>query len=71
MAATRLLRLRLLRAQDGAPLHEVADPGWVEAQAARTADRTLSPWAVVLRDEGVVVGYCGFFVRPVKGITMG
>jgi hypothetical protein len=48
MAATRRLRLRLLRAQDAVPLREVADAGWVEAQAARTGDRTLSPWAVVL-----------------------
>ncbi len=52
-------------------MREVVDDGWVEAQAARTGDRTLSPWAVVVRDGGVVVGFCGFFVRPVKGITMG
>jgi ribosomal-protein-alanine N-acetyltransferase len=71
LAATRRLRLRLLRAEDAAALREVVDVGWVEAQAARTGDRTLSPWAVVLRDGGGVVGYCGFFVRPVKGITMG
>jgi RimJ/RimL family protein N-acetyltransferase len=71
LAATRRLRLRLLRASDAVPLREVADDGWVQAQAARTGDRTLSPWAVVLRDGGGVIGYCGFFVRPVKGITMG
>jgi RimJ/RimL family protein N-acetyltransferase len=71
MAGSSRLRLRLLRAQDAIPLREVAEDGWVEAQAARTGDRTLSPWAVVLRDEGVVAGFCGFFVRPVKGITMG
>jgi len=71
MATTRRLRLRLLRAHDAVQLREVVDAGWAEAQAARTGDRTLSPWAVVLRDGGAVVGYCGFFVRPVKGITMG
>jgi [ribosomal protein S5]-alanine N-acetyltransferase len=26
---------------------------------------------VVLRDGDAVVGFCGFFVRPVKGTTMG
>ena len=45
--------------------------GWVEALAARTGDRALSPWAIVLRDGGAVVGFCGSFVRPVKGTTMG
>jgi GNAT superfamily N-acetyltransferase len=34
-------------------------------------DRTLTPWAIVLRGSGVVVGFCGFFARPVKGTTMG
>ena len=26
---------------------------------------------IILRDDGALVGYCGFFVRPVKGTTMG
>jgi len=34
-------------------------------------DRTLTPRAVILRDGGAVAGFCGFFVRPVKGTTMG
>jgi len=45
MARTDRLRLRLLRAEDAVPLREVAEDGWVEALAARTGDRTLSPWA--------------------------
>jgi hypothetical protein len=53
MAATGRLGLRLLRAQDAAALREVADDGWVRAQAARAGDRTLSPWAVVLHDGGI------------------
>jgi RimJ/RimL family protein N-acetyltransferase len=24
-----------------------------------------------VRDGGAIAGFCGFFVRPVKGITMG
>lgn len=71
MAITDRLRLRLLRATDAVPLREVAEDCWVEALAARTGDRTLSPWAIVLRDGGAVAGFCGFFVRPVKGTTIG
>jgi RimJ/RimL family protein N-acetyltransferase len=71
MARTDRLRLRLLRAEDAVPLREVVEDGWVEALATRTGDRTLSPWAIVLRDRDVIVGFCGFFVRPVKGTTMG
>jgi RimJ/RimL family protein N-acetyltransferase len=43
----------------------------VDAIAAQGGDRALTPWAIVLRDGGAVVGFCGFFVRPVKGTTMG
>jgi RimJ/RimL family protein N-acetyltransferase len=71
MAVTERLGLRLLRAEDAVPLREVTEDGWVESLAAQAGDRTLSPWAVVLRDGGAVVGFCGFFVRPVKGTTMG
>ncbi len=71
MACTDRLRLRLLRPADAVHLGEIVEPGWVEAQTAQAGDRTLSPWAVVLRDGGAVVGFCGFFVRPVKGTTMG
>lgn len=71
MACTDRLRLRLLQAADAAPLREVTEPGLVEAVAAQAGDRTLTPWAIVLRDGGAVVGFCGFFVRPVKGTTMG
>jgi RimJ/RimL family protein N-acetyltransferase len=71
MACTGRLCLRLLRAEDAVPLREIAAAGWVEALAARTGDRTLTPWAIVLRDGGAVAGFCGFFVRPVKGTTMG
>jgi [ribosomal protein S5]-alanine N-acetyltransferase len=52
-------------------LREVTKDGWVEDLAAWSGDRTLTPWAIVLRDGGAVAGFCGFFVRPVKGITMG
>lgn len=72
MACTERLRLRVLRAEDAAPLREITSPpGWVEAVAARSGDRTLTPWAVTLRDGGAVVGFCGFFVRAVKGTTIG
>jgi RimJ/RimL family protein N-acetyltransferase len=71
MVTTDRLCLRLLRSADAAPLRQVTSPGWVEAVAARAGDRTLTPWAVILRDDGALVGYCGFFVRPVKGTTMG
>jgi ribosomal-protein-alanine N-acetyltransferase len=39
--------------------------------ATQAGDRTLTPWAVTLRDSGLVAGFCGFFVRPVKGTTLG
>lgn len=71
MACTDRLCLRLMRAEDAVPLREIVASGRVEALAARTGDRTLSPWAIVLRRGRAVVGFCGFFVRPVKGITMG
>jgi [ribosomal protein S5]-alanine N-acetyltransferase len=71
MACTDRLRLRLLQAADAVALREVAGPGMVEAVVAQAGDRTLTPWAIVLRDGGAVVGFCGFFVRPVKGTTMG
>lgn len=71
MACTDRLQLRLLRAEDSGPLRSVAEVGWVEALANRPGDRTLTPWAIVLRGSGVVAGFCGFFVRPVQGITMG
>jgi RimJ/RimL family protein N-acetyltransferase len=72
MASTDRLCLRLLRAEDAVPLRAVTSPpGWVEAVAAQAGDRALTPWAVILRDGGAVAGFCGFFVRPVKGATMG
>jgi [ribosomal protein S5]-alanine N-acetyltransferase len=71
MVRTGRLGLRLLRAADAVALREVTQDGWVEDLAARSGDRTLSPWAIVLRDGGAVAGFCGFFVRPVKGITVG
>ena len=72
MACTERLCLRVLRAEDAAPLREITSPpGWVESVAAQSVDRRLTPWAVTLRDGGAVVGFCGFFVRPVKGTTIG
>ena len=71
MTGTGRLRLRLLRRADAAALREIAAPEWVGSIAARPGDRTLTPWAVVLRDGGAVAGYCGFFVRPGKGTTIG
>lgn len=38
---------------------------------AKSGDHALSPWAIVLRDGGAVVGHCGFLGRPVEGTTMG
>jgi RimJ/RimL family protein N-acetyltransferase len=72
MASTDRLRLRLPRAEDAVPLRAVTSPSaWDEAVTARGRGRTLTPWAMVLREGGAVVGFCGFFVRPVKGTTMG
>ena len=71
MACTDRLHLRLLHAADAVPLRAVTGPGLVDAIAAQGGDRALTPWAIVLRDGGAVVGFCGFFVRPVKGTTMG
>jgi RimJ/RimL family protein N-acetyltransferase len=71
MVCTGRLRLRLLLAQDAVPLREVLEPESVEAAVTQAGDRSLSQWAMVLRDSGTVVGFCGFFVRPVKGTTMG
>jgi RimJ/RimL family protein N-acetyltransferase len=70
MACTSRLRLRLLRAEDAVVLRAV-EPGLVEAVVRNVEVRVLTPWAIVLRDGSVVAGFCGFFVRPVKGITMG
>jgi hypothetical protein len=40
MTSTERLRLRLLRAEDAAPLREVtSSPGWVETLAARPGYR--------------------------------
>jgi RimJ/RimL family protein N-acetyltransferase len=71
MTTTDRLCLRLLRPSDAVRLREITSPGWVEAVAAQAGDRTLTPWALVLGDDGTLVGFCGFFVRPVKGTTMG
>jgi hypothetical protein len=71
MACTDRLRLRLLQAADAVPLREVTGPGLVDAVVAQGGDRALTPWAIVLREGGTVVGFCGFFVRPVRGTTMG
>lgn len=71
LVSTDRLRLRLLRAEDAVPLREIMDEGWIEAQTAQPGDRTLSPWVIVIRDSGAVAGFCGFFVRPAKGITIG
>ena len=71
MACTDRLRLRLLQAEDAVALREVTGPGLVDAVVTRAGYRALTPWAIVLRDGGAFVGFCGFFVRPVKGTTMG
>jgi RimJ/RimL family protein N-acetyltransferase len=71
ITCTDRLRLRLLLAADAVALREVTGPGMVEAVVAQAEDRALTPWAIVMRDGGAVVGFCGFFVRPVKGTTMG
>lgn len=71
MACADRLRLRLLQPADAAALRQVTGPGLVEAVVAHGGNRALSPWAIVVRDGDIVVGFCGFFVRPVKGTTMG
>lgn len=71
MVCTDRLRLRLLQAKDAVPLREVLEPELGEAAVTQAGNRSLTQWAMVLRDSGAVVGFCGFFVRPVKGTTMG
>ena len=71
MACTDRLRLRLMQAADVVALREVTGPGLVDAVITQAGDRALTPWTIVLRDGGAVVGFCGFFVRPVKGTTLG
>jgi len=71
MACTDRLRLRLLQPEDAVALREVTGPGLVNAALTAAGERALTPWAVVLRDGGAVAGFCGFFVRPIKGTTMG
>ena len=72
MATTDRLYLRLLRPEDAVPLRAViSPPGWLETMATQPGDRTLTPWTVILRDGGAVIGLCGFLVRPVKGTTLG
>ena len=72
LVLTRRLGLRLLEARDGAALRGLAEDAWFAGRPGpESADRLLSPWAIVRRDTGTVIGYCGFFVRPVKGTTMG
>lgn len=49
------------------PLSAVASPpGWLEAMATRPGDRTLTPWAVTLRDSGAVVGFRGFWCARLR-----
>jgi RimJ/RimL family protein N-acetyltransferase len=62
----------MILASNEAALGEITSPpGWIEPLATRPGDRTLTPWAVTLRDGGTVAGYCGFLVRPVQGTTLG
>jgi hypothetical protein len=60
MACSDRLALRLLQAEDAVALEEVTGPGLVEAVVTQDEDRTLTPWAIVLRDGSKVVGFCGF-----------
>jgi hypothetical protein len=68
LAVTPRLRLRRLRASDAAALPDIAEPAWF---APRAGGATLSPWAIVRRDSGLVAGYCGLLLRPAKGVTLG
>ena len=68
LAVTPRLRLRRLRASDAAALPDIAGPAWF---APRAGGATLSPWAIVRRDSGLVAGYCGLLLRPAKGVTLG
>jgi hypothetical protein len=52
MVCTDRLRLRLLQAQDAGLLQEVLGPESVEAAVRKVGDRSLSPWAMILRDGG-------------------
>ena len=68
LAVTPRLGLRRLRASDAAALPGIAEPAWFAPQAGGA---TLSPWAIVRRDSGLVAGYCGLLLRPARGVTLG
>lgn len=73
IATTERLRLRVLRPGDANELGElVADPAdWVERKICQQAELGFSPWAVTRRVGSDLVGFCGLFVRPGRGITLG
>jgi hypothetical protein len=71
MTCTERLCLRLLQPGDAVQLSEVAGPGRADGLVAQDGDRLPSPWAIVLRDGGALVGFCGFFVRPDNSVGRG
>lgn len=73
IAATDRLELRVLQLEDALPLAPLlADPiPWINAKIAQQRERGYSPWAVTYRASTGVVGFCGLFVRPGRGITLG
>jgi hypothetical protein len=63
---TDRLCLRLLRAEEAAPLREVTSPpGWVEAVAAQAGDRALTPWAVRVISE-VFGGFLVLYLDSIR-----
>lgn len=68
MATTERLILRLMRGADADPLAPIAGTEWVQATIGLGE---LRPWTIVDRRSATVYGFCGFFVRPIQGTTLG
>lgn len=68
MAITERLLLRLMRTEDAGPLSPIASAEWVRK---KVGTGELSPWTIVRRENDEVCGFCGFFIHPVKGTTLG
>lgn len=50
----------------------IAEPvEWIDRKISQQADLGYSPWAVTRRAGSDVVGFCGLFFRPGRGITLG
>ncbi len=61
--------LRTLQVEDAETLGVAVE--WIQAKRAQQERLGYSPWAVISRTDGRLVGFCGLFAREVQGITLG